>query len=341
MKKFIRTLSMLVCVALLMTTVPVETLLDLRANAEDEVVQAVQLPDADPTSAPEQAPVEQDDENVPAQEPAPVPVVEATQAPAQEPTEESDAVPTEAPVVEATEAPVQEPDKDAVEATQEPVVDVQQTGSVDPAVEATVVPEATDAPNAIDYTADAGKSPAFVLGYAEVLNSGVAVYDAAGSSAEVKAEIGKGVVYVFDRSADPDRLQIAFHVGVPELDTGWVDAKELRPMDPAAELHPYFLSCEGVKNLLFYNNSYELPLKVIECVYPETEDVVQDAPVATEAPEAEATEEPEAEVTIEPTEEAKPEATEEPEAEVTIEPTEEAKPEATEEPEAEVTIEPT
>jgi hypothetical protein len=91
MKKFIRTLSMLVCVALLMTTVPVETLLDLRAYAEDEVVQAVQLPEENPEPAPEQQPAEQEEEETPVPEPvqeqAKVPVAEATEVPTAEPTE--------------------------------------------------------------------------------------------------------------------------------------------------------------------------------------------------------------------------------------------------------------
>lgn len=323
MKKFIRTLAMLVCVALLMTTVPVETLIDLRAYAEEELVQAVQLPDENPT--PEPAHEEQAEEPA---EPIDIePVNAPDSAPTEEPVPELDVL-SEEPTLDVPQQEGEQESEEIVDAEQSEATDMPEATEVPEVTEvpeATETPEATENPVVIDYSADAGKSPAFVLGYAEITESGVTVFDGEGESAQSKATIGKGVVYVSDRAENPDRLKITFHPGTGELDEGWVDAACVRPMDPATELHPYFLSCEGVTDLLFYNGLYDFPMKKLGCEYPNAD-----------KPEDEEEELlPETEATVEPSQPVTPEETEQPAPEATNEATEapEQLPEATVEPE--------
>ena len=236
MKKLVRTLSLMVCMALLMTAAPVDALVSAYAS---EVLEDI------PTLETE--------------------VAEVTQSPAEGTGQETETKADE-PVAAS------EPEELSAEAAAEGVADAPQE-SADAASETgeqptdlpTTEPEQKDE-NSIDYTADAGKSPAFALGYAQILTEGAPLYADSVADAEIKAEMGKdGVVYVLGREDEPNRLKVTFNAGVEKgLDEGWMDAAALRPIEPVEEAAAYVRFCADEENVLYYNT---LPLNAIVCSY--------------------------------------------------------------------------
>ena len=172
MKRAFRTLSLLLCCALLLTAVPdVSAFMPaITALAEDEVQQTTPEPQAE----------------APAATDAP----KATQAP------EITEVPAETDAPEVTEAPAE---TDAPQETQAP------EATATPEATSEVTSEVTPLP--IDYTLDADKNPAFESGYVQ-LKSAVTVYEGAAASDDEIARLNGGVAYAVKRSAkEPDRLQ--------------------------------------------------------------------------------------------------------------------------------------
>ena len=246
MKKLIKVLSMLLCMALLMSTAPVDLL--YAAYSEETEFAAEQEP-------------------VPAEEPA----QEAEPTPAEEPTQD------ESEVFENSDT-VEEPAESKEPATPD-FTETEEPSGEDAASDADSIP--TEEPNTIDYSANASASEAFTCGFAEIYAGGTLVYESEHASAGRKAELSAGVVYALSRSnGDVDRLMIAFNAGSNKgIDTGWVDANRVRPMEPTQEVPAYIAYCSDFEGLLYYNNSSELPLARIGCTY------VEAAPAQSAAPE--------------------------------------------------------
>ena len=219
MKRAFRTLSLLLCCALLLTAVPdVSAFMPaITALAEDEVQQTTAEPQAE----------------APAATDAP----KATQAP------EITEVPAETDAPEITEAPAE---TDAPQETQAP------EATATP--EAT--PEVMPLP--IDYTLDADKNPAFESGYVQ-LKSAVTVYEGAAASDDEIARLNGGVAYAVKRSAkEPDRLQIVFNDGSDALAKGWIDADRARPMNPETESPKFAESAAKDEEMLLHEGKYPL-----------------------------------------------------------------------------------
>ncbi len=262
MKKRMRVISLLISLALLMSATPAELPFAWAyASEAEEETGAISESVADEPEAPLTPEAGLD---VPEEE-APIPPEESgtTEATAEPDWE----VPLE-PVAQIPDAA--EEDEEEVEGTQEPA----------PAETA----------DAIDYASDAGASPAFSQGYAEVLHGDTPVYESAAASAAVRAALGGGVVYVSSRSnADPDRVRISFNAGAElGIQEGWVDAPRVRPMDPASEVPAYLERCRNEDDLLFVQNFAELPLARISCAFPDaTPTEASGKPAADGAYEAE------------------------------------------------------
>ena len=280
MKKIFNSIAILLCLAMLMTTVPADWLTQFTAYAEEAMPAAeitpapVQEPSLAPTAAPTQAPTQAPTDapvSAVSEEPTDAPTEAPTEAPADAPTEAPTGTPTAEPTDEPTEAPTDAPteaptDVPAEQPSEEPTV----SPSAEASPEASIEPEVTPDPaSLIDYTADAEKSPAFTEGFAQLLKNDVAVYETPDRSAEEYAYLASGIVYAVERStSEPDRLKIAFNAD-PEADpeTGWVDAKYLRPMDPESEAENYIKSCENAEDIVLYKNNTEIPLKPIAYAY--------------------------------------------------------------------------
>ena len=201
MKQFIRTLSMLVCMALLMTSIPVDALAE--AAALEDLVIVQQTAEA----------AAQEDEDAP----------EATAEPQAESAEAE-------PAPESEDGGEAEASADSPDEIQDlPVEQAEEEG--------------------IDYSADASVSPAFVLGYAQILRDETALYSGSASDSQLLARLGAGVVYATGRSQDGARLEITYHSGA-QLQSGWVDAACLRPMNPEDEVPAYLLACAGDETAL-------------------------------------------------------------------------------------------
>ena len=258
MKKMMRLLSMLICMALLISAEPADMLF-FAANAEEFEGEPAPIAEVEPEPEPEPEPV-------------------VTEAPMPEPAEEQPEESTEQPEIPEETAEAQEP--------------VETEAPAD-------TPEPTKDPNAIDYAANAGESKAFNLGFAEVLQDDTAVYAKEDASADKKAALNKGVVYVVARSeGDPDRVQVVYNAGSKiGLDGGWVDAARVRPMEPEQEVPAYIAYCAEFDGIIYFMDSANLPLAKISCVYPEPEPEATAAPAQTEAaavetPAPEATDHP-------------------------------------------------
>ena len=219
MKRAFRTLSLLLCCALLLTAVPdVSAFMPaITALAEDEVQQTTAEPQAE----------------APAATDAP----KATQAP------EITEVPAETDAPEGTEAP---------EATDAP----QETQAPEATATPEATPEVMPLP--IDYTLDADKNPAFESGYVQ-LKSAVIVYEGAAASDDEIARLNGGVAYAVKRSAkEPDRLQIVFNDGSDALAKGWIDADRARPMNPETESPKFAESAAKDEEMLLHEGKYPL-----------------------------------------------------------------------------------
>ena len=207
-----------------------------------------------------------------------------------EPESPAESVVTEAPVITAppaaTEAPAATAPPAVTEAPAEAPVEKEEPAATEVPVETeapTAAPAATEDPNAINYAANAGESKAFALGFAAVLKDSTPVYETERADAEERAKLSRGVVYVIERTdRKPDRVAVVFNAG-PEigLDSGWVDAERVRPMEPEQEVPAYIQNCAKLNETLYYRNRAELPLARIGCAYPEK---VQEADAAS-APE--------------------------------------------------------
>lgn len=232
MKKIVRLLSVLLCGALLMTGIPAAELgWSVRAEEmEPEMIVVSPAPETAELTA--------------------------------KVTNEASPAPTIAPSAEATAEPT-------AEATAEPSTEHSTEPGAEPTVQITAAPTAKPE---IDYGKNAGESPLFACGYVEILSADMPVY-ASADGREAAAWLGRGVAYAVARSAsEPDRLLIAYNPDPADgVRSEWVDAKGLRPMDPAAggEVEKYIASCAGDEKLLFYNGDREIPLKKIDCRYPE------------------------------------------------------------------------
>ena len=234
MKRAFRTLSLLLCCALLLTAVPdVSAFMPaITALAEDEVQQTTAEPQAE----------------APAATDAP----KATQAP------EITEVPAETDAPEVTEAPAE---TDAPQETQAP------EATATPEATSEVTSEVTPLP--IDYTLDADKNPAFESGYVQ-LKSAVIVYEGAAASDDEIARLNGGIAYAVKRSAkEPDRLQIVFNDGSDALAKGWIDADRARPMNPETESPKFAESAAKDEEMLLHEGKY--PLLPLECSYVEDE----------------------------------------------------------------------
>ncbi len=254
MKRMFRVLSLLICFALLVTLVPADFPVAFASEVEVEqvIMSETPAPQAAETSAPEKADDAPDGTAPDSDDPTP-------DAPAE--GENSSSEPSTAPSPDASADPSVEP-------------------SVEPSAEAPkdAQPESADVDEApaINYSEKASKSPAFVKGFAEILEKDTEVYAGNAASDEVIAWLGRGVVYVLARTPEdsnkPDRLQVAFNAD-PEKDiqTGWIDAAAARPMDPAedGEVDQYREACRGVESVRCYANDDNYPLRVIECEYPD------------------------------------------------------------------------
>lgn len=235
MKKFIRTLSLLVCMALLMSNMPAELIRDAYAYAQ-EIPEMEILPIAEYTEETNAETVSEDE--TPA---------DAGEMILEEMTVEE---------IPAEEIILQEEPSENAAASPEEVMPEQETD----------VPVETD--NAV-----------FEQGYARVLET-APVYAGSGVSDAQKARIGEGVVYVLGLSEQAERFEIAFYAGSESgIDSGWIDAGCVRPLEAEKELPSYIEFCEG-RDYALINNRSELPLCAIPCEYP-----------AAEAPEAAETEE--------------------------------------------------
>ncbi len=271
MKMRVRVLSIIICLALLMSAAPAGLRLSDGFATEAELAEAlIEEPaaEAPEAEAPDAAP-------------------EAVEVPPEEPAE------PEAPVSEEAEAPdvaVEQPDE-ASESEDAPVEDAEPEAAEDADIETEAEIEAEQAPeaDAVDYGAAASASPAFSIGCAEVIRDEVAVYADTSEGAKIKAMLNRGVVYAVARSAKgADRLEILFNAGPDRgMDRGWVDAAALRPMEPEAEVPAFVAFCADLEDVLYPEELAGLPLARISCAYPQEE--------RAEAPGVEAEEDDEAE----------------------------------------------
>ena len=253
MKKMYRALSLLICFALLVTLVPANFPVAFASEVtqEQEILAETPVSQAEETTAPEKT------DDAPASgDPTP-------DAPSE--GENGSSEPSTAPSPDASAEPSAEP---SVEPSVEPSAEAPEDEQLMPA-------DVDEAP-AINYSEKASKSPAFVKGFAEILEKDTEVFAGNTASDEVVAWLGKGVVYVISRTPEdsnkPDRLQVAFNAD-PEKDveTGWIDAAAARPMDPVegGEVDQYKDACRGVDGVRCYANDNNYPLRVIDCEYPE------------------------------------------------------------------------
>ena len=233
-------------------------------TAEAEVASVVQASeDAKPTETP--APTE----------------AAATETPA--PTE---AAATETPVpteAAATETPV--PTEAAATETPAPTEAAATETPVPTEAAATETPVPTEA--AIDTTKDASHSPAFEVGYAEVLEA----------EAEVQPEDGERfllpeglIVYVTDRKEQEDLLEVWLDAQDGPL-SGWTEAKYLRPMSEEETAAFIEEACKR-EEVRFMDAGETLPLALAEeIVFPDAEPTQSpaeggegDSPAPTDAP---------------------------------------------------------
>ena len=253
MNKLFRTLSFLICFALLMTLVPAE----MPAAFAEEVTETQEI--LEETPVPQAVETSAEEDGAAPEKTEPEQAESAPDAPSD--AGDADAAPSEEPSVGPSTEPSTEP---SLEPSVEPSAEVQPT------------PAAEEELPAINYAEKASRSPAFVKGFAEILESDTEVYEGNSASDEVVAWIGRGVVYVISRTPEdsgrPDRLQVAFNAN-PEKDIqlGWIDAAAARPMDPAegGEVDRYREACRGVEGVRCYANDDSCPLRVISCKYPE------------------------------------------------------------------------
>ena len=253
MNKLFRTLSFLICFALLMTLVPAE----MPAAFAEEVTETQEI--LEETPVPQAVETSAEEDGAAPEKTEPEQAESAPDAPSD--AGDADAAPSEEPSVGPSTEPSTEP---SLEPSVEPSAEVQPT------------PAAEEEAPAINYAEKASRSPAFVKGFAEILESDTEIYEGNSASDEVVAWIGRGVVYVISRTPEdsgrPDRLQVAFNAD-PEKDIqlGWIDAAAARPMDPAegGEVDRYREACRGVEGVRCYANDDSCPLRVISCKYPE------------------------------------------------------------------------
>ena len=259
MKKLMKVLSMMLCLALLMSGTPADMLLTAYSEGDEFVAEVAEQ---------EAAPVE---EIAPVEEAAPM------EEPAQEETH----------IVESPETV-----EDSWEPAAPDFADSQEPSSEDAALDVDSAP-AEDV-DAIDYSATAAVSKAFTHGFVEVLAGGALVFENENASADLKVELSAGVVYALTRAdGDADRLMIAFNAGSKRgIDTGWVSADRVRPMEPTVEVPAYIAYCSDFEGLLYYNDSAELPLVRIGCTYAEAEPEQTAAPEQSEGGSNAQTEEP-------------------------------------------------
>ena len=250
MKRMLRALSLLICFALLVTLVPANFPVAFASEAEEERVILAETPA--PQAAESSAPEKTDDASDDPTPDAPSEGENGSSEPSISPSPDASAEPSVDPSAE----PSVEPSAGAPEDEQ-------------------LMPADVDEVPAINYSDKASKSPAFVKGFAEILEKDTEVFAGNAASDEVVAWLGRGVVYVLSRtpedSSKPDRLQVAFNAD-PEKDiqTGWIDAAAARPMDPVegGEVDQYKDACRGVDGVRCYANDSNYPLRVIECAYP-------------------------------------------------------------------------
>ena len=247
MKKVLRTLSMMLCLAMLVTAVPeASMLIPAWSAAADEAQVVNEQPQAEPENASAEAPKE-DTAN------------------------------------EATEVPISDATEDVVTPEPEITPEPEPTATALPEAQPTdEVPQADE----INYDKDASFSSAFESGYAEI-KSDTAIYEDSADDAETFAVLDTGVVFAIKRdvSAGHDRILIAFNDGTDALATGWADADHVRPMNPETETADYTRDAVGDEDVLFYNDKY--PLLPVTCVYADVAEnkiaVVTEDDAVTEA----------------------------------------------------------
>lgn len=277
MKKLLRVLSAALCVALVSTAFPVEAVLFAVAE-ETEWVSSYD--EYDTITVDEESAELPETTEAPSVSETPSATVEPTPEMSESPTAEPTVTPgpdpsvgpSAEPVITPSAAPSKNPD---VEGTLEPTQEPTQQPTMEPSSEPEPTVEPTPEPPVIDYSGDAGESLAFIEGYAELLSGESIAYADADEDAEEYAQLGRGVVYVIDRSSSgPDRLRIAFNPSPEkEILTAWVDAKNLRPMNPAAgeEVERYIAAAGRDENTRFYDENKSLPLRVIPCAFIKVE----------------------------------------------------------------------
>ncbi len=287
MKKLLRVFSVVLSIALVLSAMPADRALPAfaeelelipAAQSEALVVETENTPAPENGETPSETAVPDAECTEEPEETAFAPSSAPTAAPTPEPPTEPSAEPTLEATIEATIEPTTEP---TTEPSAEPTNIPTAEPTVLPSVSASATPEAeptqepTPEPPAIDYTRDAGESPEFTQGYAEVLSGETILYKSERKDAKEHAVLGRGVVYAVSRSiAAPDRIEIAYNPGPDrEVETAWTDAANLRPMNPAAgdEVERYLAACEKDEDARLYNENEAIPLRVIPCAYPQVE----------------------------------------------------------------------
>ncbi|MBQ3575145.1 MAG: hypothetical protein IJA26_05720, partial [Clostridia bacterium] len=287
MRKFLCAIAILLCITSLVTTLPVNLIMQSAAYAETEntpepTKEATPEPAAAPTAAPTAVPTEAPTATptaVPTEAPTATPTVVPTEAPTATPTvvpaETTTAVPTEAPTAAPTEVPTEapsvSPSATATEGPSEspseaPSATPETSASASPLPEESIAAEVTPDPaSIIDYSLSAAKNPAFISGFALLLENAVPVYPENSASAVEFANISSGIVYAISRNTSGvDRLNIAFNADPEaETQTGWVDAEYLRPLDPETEVKDYIASCENDDDVVCFKNDAAIPLKPV------------------------------------------------------------------------------
>ena len=295
---FRRVLSLMLCVCMLVSTMPTWSVAAL-AEGEEAIVEVVEAPKEEKKEEATPEPTKE-----PTPKPTKEPTPEPTKEPAPEPTEEPTPEPTEEPAPEVTEEPAPEvTEEPAPEVTEEPAPEVTET----PAAEQTGIPAAVAAEEA----------PRFVHGYAYV-KAGEKVY----ADDELDEVLGtfpeKTVVYVSDREEtqdeDQDILTLRFACD-DELAKGYIRAKRVQPL---SEREAADYEQDAAKDGVRYRD--QIFVLSVAFAFDGAQDETPAADV-TETPAADVTETPAAEETETPaadvTETPAAEETETPAADVT------------------------
>ncbi|MGN0997431.1 MAG: leucine-rich repeat protein [Candidatus Ventricola sp.] len=355
---FRRVLSLMLCVCMLVSTMPTWSVAAL-AEGEEAVVEVVEAPkeEKDPTPKPTKEPTPEptkeptpEPTKEPTPEPTKEPTPEPTKEPTPEPTKEPTPEPTKEPTPEPTEVPAAEPEVPAEEPTEAPTEEPTEAPAEEPAEAPAEEPaeapaeEPTEAPTEEPTEAPVEEAPRFVNGYAFV-KAGEKVY----ADEDLDEVLGtfpeKTVVYVSDREEtqdeDQDILTLRFACE-DKLVKGYIRAKRVQPLtDRESADYEEEAAADGVR--------YRDQIFVMSVAF-DFADAKDEQPAAaeTEQPAADETEQPAASETEQPaaveTEQPAAVETEQPAASETEQPaageTEEPAADETEEPAAGETEEP-